>query len=94
MSELMARYRLSFCDLFHGGEQVSELLASRVLAPGLQAALRETKEFAGTPFGRAAGRAAEAGPDAGGRCGAERAQDAVSTVEDWQQGGKGGAAAQ
>ncbi len=43
MSELMERYGLSFCDLFHGGEQVSELLASRVLAPGLQSALRETK---------------------------------------------------
>ena len=43
MSELMERYGLSFCDLFHGGEQVSELLASRVLAPGLQEALQETK---------------------------------------------------
>ena len=43
MSELMERYGLSFCDLFHGGEQVSELLASRVLAPGLRSALQETK---------------------------------------------------
>ncbi len=43
MSELMERYGLSFCDLFHGGDQVSELLASRVLAPGLQSALQETK---------------------------------------------------
>ena len=43
MSELMARYGLSFSDLFHGSEQVSELLASRALAPGLQTALREIK---------------------------------------------------
>jgi bacillithiol biosynthesis cysteine-adding enzyme BshC len=43
MSQLMERYGLSFCDLFHGGEQVSELLASRVLAPGLQSALQETR---------------------------------------------------
>ena len=44
MSDLMARYRLSFSDLFHGSAQVCELLASRVLAPGLRAALKETKE--------------------------------------------------
>ncbi len=44
MSDLLERYRLSFCDLFHGSEQVCELLASRVLAPGLQAALHQTKE--------------------------------------------------
>jgi uncharacterized protein YllA (UPF0747 family) len=44
MSDLLARYRLSFCDLFHGSAQVCELLASRVLEPGLQAALRVTRE--------------------------------------------------
>jgi bacillithiol biosynthesis cysteine-adding enzyme BshC len=44
MSDLLARYRLSFCDLFHGSAQVCELLASRVLTPGLQTALRVTKE--------------------------------------------------
>jgi len=44
MSALLERYRLSFTDLFHGSEQVCELLASRVLAPELQEALRETKE--------------------------------------------------
>jgi bacillithiol biosynthesis cysteine-adding enzyme BshC len=44
MSDLLARYRLSFCDLFQGSEQVCELLASRVLAPGLQNALQETKK--------------------------------------------------
>jgi bacillithiol biosynthesis cysteine-adding enzyme BshC len=40
MSELMERYQLSFRDLFHGSEQVCELLASRVLPATLQAALR------------------------------------------------------
>jgi bacillithiol biosynthesis cysteine-adding enzyme BshC len=44
MSELLARYRLSFSDLFHGSAQVCELLASRVLAPGLREALHETEE--------------------------------------------------
>jgi bacillithiol biosynthesis cysteine-adding enzyme BshC len=44
MSNLLARYRLSFGDLFHGSEQVCELLASRVLAPGLQEALQQTRE--------------------------------------------------
>ncbi len=44
MSELLERYRLSFSDLFHGTEQVCELLASRALAPGLQQALRQTRE--------------------------------------------------
>ena len=44
MSELMARYRLSFRDLFHGSEQVCELLASRVLSPELSGALLQTKE--------------------------------------------------
>jgi uncharacterized protein YllA (UPF0747 family) len=43
MSERMKRYGLSFSDLFLGSEQVSELLASRALAPGLQAALQETR---------------------------------------------------
>jgi uncharacterized protein YllA (UPF0747 family) len=43
MSELMARYGLSFRDLFHGSDQVCELLASRTLAPELQEALRATK---------------------------------------------------
>jgi bacillithiol biosynthesis cysteine-adding enzyme BshC len=43
MSELMERYGLSFCDLFHGSEQVSELLASRALAPGLRSSLKETR---------------------------------------------------
>ncbi len=44
MDDLMARYRLSFRDLFHGSERVCELLASRVLAPGLQEALHQTRE--------------------------------------------------
>jgi uncharacterized protein YllA (UPF0747 family) len=44
MSNMLTRYRLSFGDLFHGSEQVCELLASRVLAPGLQEALRQTRE--------------------------------------------------
>jgi len=44
MSDLLARYRLSFSDLFHGSERVCELLASRVLAPGLREALHESKE--------------------------------------------------
>jgi uncharacterized protein YllA (UPF0747 family) len=44
MSDLLARYRLSFSDLFHGSEHVCELLASRVLAPGLREALQRTKE--------------------------------------------------
>jgi bacillithiol biosynthesis cysteine-adding enzyme BshC len=44
MSELLERYRLSFTDLFHGSAGVCELLASRVLTPGLQAALRGTRE--------------------------------------------------
>jgi bacillithiol biosynthesis cysteine-adding enzyme BshC len=43
MNELMERYRLSFSDLFHGSDQVCELLASRALPAALQAALRETK---------------------------------------------------
>jgi len=44
MSDLLVRYRLSFSDLFHGSERVCELLASRVLAPGLRNALQSTKE--------------------------------------------------
>ncbi len=44
MSDLLARYRLSFRDLFHGSAQVCELLASRVLAPGLQEALGQTRQ--------------------------------------------------
>jgi bacillithiol biosynthesis cysteine-adding enzyme BshC len=44
MSDLLERYRLSFTDLFHGSAQVCELLASRVLAPGLQTALHQTGE--------------------------------------------------
>jgi len=44
MSDLLARYRLSFSDLFHGSEKVCELLASRVLPPELQQALQQTKE--------------------------------------------------
>jgi bacillithiol biosynthesis cysteine-adding enzyme BshC len=44
MSDLLARYRLSFSDLFHGSERVCELLASRVLAPELQATLLESRE--------------------------------------------------
>jgi len=44
MSDLLERYRLSFRDLFHGSDQVCELLAGRVLAPGLQEVLRESKE--------------------------------------------------
>ena len=44
MSELMERYQLSFCDLFHGSEQVSELLASRALAPELRERLQQTRE--------------------------------------------------
>jgi bacillithiol biosynthesis cysteine-adding enzyme BshC len=45
MSDLLARYRLSFSDLFHGSERVCELLASRALAPGLRDALGRTKEM-------------------------------------------------
>lgn len=44
MGDLMARYRLSFSDLFNGNERVCELLASRVLAPALRDALHRTKE--------------------------------------------------
>ena len=44
MSELMERYSLGFCDLFHGAQQVSELLASRVLAPELRQRLEQTRE--------------------------------------------------
>jgi len=44
MSDLLARYRLSFTDLFHGSEKVCELLASRVLAPGLREALHESRK--------------------------------------------------
>ncbi len=44
MSEVLARYRLSFSDLFHGSEKVCELLASRALAPGLRSALQESRE--------------------------------------------------
>jgi bacillithiol biosynthesis cysteine-adding enzyme BshC len=44
MSELMERYELSFCDLFHGSQQVSELLASRALAPELRESLRQARE--------------------------------------------------
>ena len=44
MSDLLARYQLSFTDLFHGTDRVCELLASRVLAPALQDALHQTKE--------------------------------------------------
>lgn len=43
MGDLLARYRLSFSDLFHGTERVCELLASRALSPGLQDALLQTK---------------------------------------------------
>jgi bacillithiol biosynthesis cysteine-adding enzyme BshC len=44
MNDLLARYRLSFADLFHGSEQVCELLASRALAPQLQSSLQQAKE--------------------------------------------------
>ena len=44
MSELLERYSLGFCDLFHGNQQVSELLASRVLAPELRQSLQQTRE--------------------------------------------------
>ena len=44
MSELLARYGLSFGDLFHGTERVCELLASRMLAPGLRESLRESRK--------------------------------------------------
>ena len=43
MSDLLARYRISFADLFHGTERVCELLASHALAPGLREALQQTK---------------------------------------------------
>lgn len=43
MSDLLLRYRLSFSDLFHGTEQVCELLASRSLAPGLRDTLHRTR---------------------------------------------------
>jgi bacillithiol synthase len=43
MNELMERYGLSFCDLFHGSDRVCELLASRALEPGLRKALGEAK---------------------------------------------------
>jgi bacillithiol biosynthesis cysteine-adding enzyme BshC len=44
MSDLLARYRLSFTDLFHGNDRVCELLASRVLTPRLQNALHDAKQ--------------------------------------------------
>src|SRR6266536_1321983 len=44
IGELLERYSLSFCDLFHGSQQVSELLASRVLAPELRQALEQGRE--------------------------------------------------
>jgi bacillithiol synthase len=44
MCELMERYGLGFCDLFHGSEQVSELLASHALAPELMEGLQRTRE--------------------------------------------------
>jgi uncharacterized protein YllA (UPF0747 family) len=44
ISDLLARYRLSFSNLFHGSERVCELLASRVLPPALQVALQGSQE--------------------------------------------------
>ena len=44
IGELLERYNLSFCDLFHGSQQVSELLASRMLDPGLRQALEQSRE--------------------------------------------------
>jgi bacillithiol biosynthesis cysteine-adding enzyme BshC len=44
MGQLLDRYRLGFRDLFHGADQVCEVLASRALAEPLQASLRETEE--------------------------------------------------
>jgi bacillithiol synthase len=41
--ELMERYGLSFCDLFHGSQQVSELLATRALDPALRDALEGSR---------------------------------------------------
>jgi bacillithiol biosynthesis cysteine-adding enzyme BshC len=43
MSALMERYQLSFRDLFHGSDQVCELLAGRVLEPALRSSLSETR---------------------------------------------------
>ena len=43
MSALLERYKLSFRDLFHGTDQVCELLAGRVLEPGLRGALDAAK---------------------------------------------------
>jgi bacillithiol synthase len=43
MSERLGRYGLSFSDLFHGTEQVCELLASRTLSSPLQSALRDAQ---------------------------------------------------
>jgi len=40
--ELMERYGLSFCDLFHGAEQVNELLATSALDPELRDLLERT----------------------------------------------------
>ena len=70
MSELMARYRLSFRDLFHGSGQVCELLAGRVLAPGLQQLAQRNPATLASNSGGAAGGAAKARPtlvDAGRR---------------------------
>ena len=44
ISGLLERYSLSFCDLFHGSQQVSELLASRVLSPGLRQAFEQSRK--------------------------------------------------
>ncbi len=44
VSELLERYSLSFCDLFHGSQQVGELLASRVLAPELRQSLEQSRQ--------------------------------------------------
>lgn len=44
IGELLERYSLSFCDLFHGSQQVSEVLASHVLAPELRQALEQSRE--------------------------------------------------
>lgn len=43
MSDLMARYQLGFRDLFHGTDQVCELLAGRVLEPELRDALHASR---------------------------------------------------
>ncbi|MDR3762730.1 MAG: bacillithiol biosynthesis cysteine-adding enzyme BshC [Acidobacteriota bacterium] len=43
MSDLLQRYGLSFRDLFHGTDQVCELLAGRVLEPALRTSLADAK---------------------------------------------------